>query len=64
MEVLKLVQLVGRPAGTAAPMEERYVYPASRAETVWDAQCQGHCHYRSLVVRGEAAGHPGTTAWP
>jgi hypothetical protein len=64
MEVLKLVQLVGRPGGIEAPMEERYVYPAGNVEIEREAECSGNCSYKTMTGLGESAGHPGTAEWP
>jgi hypothetical protein len=56
--VLKLVQLIGKPSGLHAPMEERYTFPASHAEVINEAKCGTNCWFRGIVGQGDAAGSP------
>jgi len=63
MEVMKLVQLVARPAGDTAPDEERYVFPAGNVEQLPVDTCERHCSFQEIVGRGENGGHPGTTTF-
>lgn len=63
LEVLKLVQLVARPAGVLAPMSERYSFPSGGTILDTTSACHENCSYTGLTAKGEAAGNPGIMDW-
>jgi hypothetical protein len=59
MEVLKLVQLVGRPGGVEAPHEERYTFPAGHSEVCTEPTCSTNCAFVAMIAAADHAGDPG-----
>jgi molybdopterin-synthase adenylyltransferase len=63
-ELLKFVQLIGKPANIPAPNIERNLFPIGRRNQIDTANCSEYCSFKDFVAKGEKAGHPNTTSWP
>jgi hypothetical protein len=59
MQVLRLVQLMGGAAGTNAPGELRYSFPADHVQC--DSRiCVDGCDFPKHIAEGDSGPHPGT----